>query len=53
MENEKPNLISYTDEELAALKQQKSRNRIFGIVLGAIIVFSIILLFEIIWLFTH
>lgn len=50
MENTPLPQISYSDEELAEQKKQKSRNRIFGIVLGLVVVLATILIVEIVCL---
>lgn len=42
----------YSEEELTLQKKQKSRNRIFGIVLGVVILLAAITIAEIIILIT-
>ena len=50
MEDNKVITHIYSDEELAEQKKQKSRNRVFGILLGLSILFAAIAIFEFVWL---
>ena len=52
MENNQIPHIIVSDEELAAQKKQKSRNRVFGILLGIIVLLSAIAIAEFIVLIT-
>ena len=52
MENENIQHI-YSEEELAEQKKQKSRNRVFGILVGLVVLLSIISVIEFVWLVTH
>jgi len=51
MENNKP--TAYSNEELIEMKKQKSRNRIFGILLIVAIALLAILIYEIVALATR
>lgn len=52
MENTSLPEIAYSEAEMAEQKKQKSRNRIFGIVLGLVVVLVTILIVEIVCLIT-
>ena len=52
MEENQITQIAYSEEELAGQRKQKSRNRVFGVLLGLSLILVAILIAEIVCLIT-
>lgn len=53
MENEQLPVINFSEQDAPEQKKEKSRRRIFGILVGLIVLFAVIAIFEFVWLITH